>query len=130
MRPSASSSASQRALVENDESPGSTTDGPADGASKPRGRATSVIRRTTIPPAPLSETERISSTPSDLPAIQTPAKPLLASEALMEDLAPVEPARQDARAWCAACGIVFILFGLLPLAGFLPGGLGSSLPWL
>lgn len=71
-----------------------------------------------------------ATSPSDAaPAsIATPAKPLLASEALMEDLAPVEPARRDARIWCAACGVAFLLFGALPLIGLLPGG--AALPWL
>ena len=64
------------------------------------------------------------------PAPRTPAKPLLASEALMEDLAPVEPAARDARMWCGTCGVSFLLFGLLPLVGLLPGALGSALPWL
>ncbi|MFT3771371.1 MAG: hypothetical protein QM820_38645 [Minicystis sp.] len=59
-----------------------------------------------------------------------PAKPLLASEALMEDLAPVEPARRDARIWCAACGVAFLIFGVLPLVGLLPGALAAALPWL
>jgi hypothetical protein len=48
----------------------------------------------------------------------------------MEDLAPVEPARQDARTWCKACGAAFLLFGALPIAGLLPGSLGAGLPWL
>lgn len=64
------------------------------------------------------------------PVVSAPAKPLLASEALMEDLAPVEPARRDARIWCAACGVAFVLFGALPLLGLLPGALGAALPWL
>jgi hypothetical protein len=67
---------------------------------------------------------------SSRPTVLTPAKPLLASEALMEDLAPVEPARRDARVWCGACGVAFLFFGLLPLLGLLPGALAAALPWL
>ncbi len=57
-------------------------------------------------------------------------KPLLASEALMEDLAPVEPARRGARAWCAGVGGASLLFGALPLVGLLPGGTPAAIPWL
>ena len=48
----------------------------------------------------------------------------------MEDLAPVEPARRDARAWCLVCGAAFMIFGCLPLAGVVPGALAAALPWL
>jgi hypothetical protein len=48
----------------------------------------------------------------------------------MEDLAPVEPARQDARRWCVACGAAFLVFGALSIAGLLPGALGAGVPWL
>ncbi len=48
-------------------------------------------------------------------------KPMLASEALMEDLAPVEPARSGVRAWCAGVGVGSLLVGVLPLVGLLPG---------
>ncbi|EYF05286.1 antenna complex, alpha/beta subunit [Chondromyces apiculatus DSM 436] len=51
--------------------------------------------------------------------------PLLASEALMEDLAPMEPARDAARLWCAAIGLVFIALGALLIAGLRQGG-GAS----
>jgi hypothetical protein len=57
-------------------------------------------------------------------------RPLLASEALMEDLAPVEPARGAALAWCAGMGSAFLIFGSLPLLGLLPGGLEAAVPWL
>jgi hypothetical protein len=65
------------------------------------------------------------------PANRTIArKPVLASEALMEDLAPVEPARRGARAWCLGVGAASLLFGALPLVGLLPGGKQAALPWL
>ena len=99
-----------------------------------------------IAPAPLAPRPPISLTSAPAHAYTTPAasarsaaeaspipsraKPLLASEALMEDLAPVEPARRDARTWCAACGIAFLVFGTLPILGLLPGGLGAAVPWL
>jgi hypothetical protein len=60
------------------------------------------------------------------------AKPLLASEALMEDLAPVEPARGAARLWCAWMGAAFLIFGCLPLFGLVPGHtdpMGAPIPW-
>jgi hypothetical protein len=57
-------------------------------------------------------------------------KPLLASEALMEDLAPVEPGRRSARLWCAGLGGGFTLFGVLPLVDLRPGGLHAAVPWL
>ena len=52
--------------------------------------------------------------------------PLLASEALMEDLAPMEPARGAARFWCAAIGLAYLLLGGLSLAGLRPGGYGAG----
>ena len=65
------------------------------------------------------------------PASRTVArKPLLASEALMEDLAPVEPARRGARAWCLGVGAGSLLFGALPLVGLIPGGTQAAIPWL
>jgi hypothetical protein len=54
-------------------------------------------------------------------------RPLLASEALMEDLAPVEPARRAARIWCAGMGAAFLIFGSLAVLGIVPGG--APLPW-
>ena len=55
-------------------------------------------------------------------------KPLLASEALMEDLAPVEPGRVAARVWCAALGAAFIALGVLALLGWRPGGVRAAVP--
>lgn len=48
----------------------------------------------------------------------------------MEDLAPMEPARGEARAFCAAVGGAFVIFGSLPLFGLLAGGPQAALPWL
>lgn len=45
-------------------------------------------------------------------------RPMLASEALMEDLAPLTPNARSARTWCAAVGLGFILLGAGPLFGF------------
>jgi hypothetical protein len=56
-------------------------------------------------------------------------KPLLASEALMEELAPLEPLRQEARIWAAGVGGASLLFGALPIVGLLPGGTPAALPW-
>jgi hypothetical protein len=57
-------------------------------------------------------------------------RPLLASEALMEDLAPVEPAGASARIWCAALGAGFFVVGALPLLGLRPGGVSAAVPSL
>lgn len=54
--------------------------------------------------------------------------PLLASEALMEDLAPMHPARDAARVWCAVVGLSFLLLGGLSLAGLRPGGAAAGPP--
>jgi hypothetical protein len=56
-------------------------------------------------------------------------RPLLASEALMEDLAPVEPSRSGARAWSAGVGAASLVFGALPACGLLPGGVPAAIPW-
>ncbi|MGK3962225.1 hypothetical protein WMF38_55115 [Sorangium sp. So ce118] len=55
-------------------------------------------------------------------------KPLLASEALMEDLAPMRPAQDAARIWCAAVGGGFLLLGGLSLAGLRPDGVVAGPP--
>ena len=46
-----------------------------------------------------------------------PGPPLLASQALIEDLAPVEPLGQHARILCVVAGVLFALFGALSLLG-------------
>ncbi|MBW2456503.1 MAG: hypothetical protein JRI68_18440 [Deltaproteobacteria bacterium] len=45
---------------------------------------------------------------------QVARKPLLASEALMEDLAPVEPWAREVRWWAASWGVLFALLGVAP----------------
>ncbi|WP_437331302.1 hypothetical protein [Sorangium sp. So ce394] len=55
-------------------------------------------------------------------------KPLLASEALMEDLAPMRPAQDAARVWCAVVGVGFLLFGGLSVAGLRPDGVVAGPP--
>jgi hypothetical protein len=95
--------------------------------------------RTLVPPEPSAQPVTRAETPhepleleptlpsrSSLPAA---GKPLLASEALMEDLAPVEPARRGARTWAAGVGGASLLFGALPLLGLLPGGTQAAIPW-
>lgn len=69
-----------------------------------------------VPPTPSTRTPLTESDRA------TFTKPFLASEALIEDLAPLEPSRGAARLWCAALGGSFLLFGLLALLGLGPGG--------
>ena len=59
---------------------------------------------------------------------ETVTKPLLASEALMEDLAPMRPAQDAARIWCAAVGVGFLLLGGLSIAGLRPDGVVAGPP--
>ena len=68
--------------------------------------------------------------PPSVPPASLRRPPLLASEALMEDLAPVEPARRDARKWCVGVGAGFMIFGALPLAHLRPGGVEAAVPSL
>jgi hypothetical protein len=64
----------------------------------------------------------------DLSADGTPrdgvARPLLASEALMDDLAPVKPGEAAARFLAAVVGLL-----LIAAAGLLPRGPGGASPW-
>ncbi|WP_242516398.1 hypothetical protein [Sorangium cellulosum] len=55
-------------------------------------------------------------------------KPLLASEALMEDLAPIRPGQDAARIWCAAVGAGFLILGGLSIAGLRPDGVIAGPP--
>jgi len=48
-------------------------------------------------------------------------KPLLASEALMDDLAPQDPWAAASRVWTAVCGVSFALAGLARLLGHASG---------
>jgi hypothetical protein len=64
------------------------------------------------------------------PPPDVPARPLLASEALIEDLAPWEPARSAARWWCAALGLGFLALGGLAAFGLRPGGAQTAVPSL
>ncbi len=98
-------------------------------ASAPRAKSVALVEpippSSSLVPVPADPTEM----PLDEPALSTArmkksdlVKPLLASEALMEDLAPVEPSRDVARLWCAVVGVGFAALGILPLVGLRPGG--------
>jgi hypothetical protein len=77
-----------------------------------------------LPPVEDGAPSPFAATPSTEP----PARPLLASEALMEDLAPLEPARAAARWWCGALGGGFVVLGALAAAGLRPGGMQTAAP--
>ena len=69
-----------------------------------------------VPPAPLSYSQAPFDT-ATYPELSPPAvaRPVLASEALMDDLAPVEPARAKARMACIALGVVCLALAIAPL---------------
>jgi len=84
---------------------------------------------------PSHERPRASSRPPPQQATVTPIDPTrtpphLASKALLDDLAPVEPARRAAKLWCAGLGLAFVIHGSLPLLDVRPGGLHVGLPSL
>ncbi len=121
------------------EEPADATPEPAPSAVPPseeNGSAAPPVSTVVSTPlaAPAAPAVLESSTPIAAPPTTPPPriarKPLLASEALMEDLAPVEPAARAARAWCAGVGAASLLFGALPLVGLLPGGTQAAIPWL
>jgi hypothetical protein len=84
---------------------------------------TSSGRAAALPPP-------ISRFPASAGASHRPSRPLLASEALMEDLAPVEPLGQRARILCIGIGVLFALLGLLPLLGVEVRGQPALVPSL
>ncbi len=125
---------------------------PAGGAPPPEGGPTAEVTPVPITQASALVAASVANPPLSLRAVDSSAtgspvdpdapselpdpaakvvaqKPLLASEALMEDLAPVEPARRGAREWCAGVGVASLVFGALPLVGLLPGGTQAALPW-
>jgi hypothetical protein len=98
-------------------------------ASAPRAK---VVAPEEVTPA-LPNHEPPPADPTDIPPDEpsnvhgdvvrnAPSRPLLASDALMEDLAPLEPSRDVARFWCAAVGVGFVALGALPMMGLRPGG--------
>ncbi|MBK9259642.1 MAG: hypothetical protein IPM54_07350 [Polyangiaceae bacterium] len=99
-------------------------------ASAPRAKSVDVAQTTSPSPAgeppPADPTEIPPNRPSLLHVENAPhdapVKPLLASEALMDDLAPLEPSRDVARFWCAIVGVGFAGLGALPLLELRPGG--------
>jgi hypothetical protein len=97
-------------------------DGPAPASTAPpaSARASASLPPPSYPPASLP--------PASIRPRESLVKPLLASEALMEDLAPVEPWRDAARIWCAAVGIGVAAFGLFPVLGVQAGGMRAAAP--
>ena len=98
-------------------------------ASSPRSKPPSIAAAEDEPPSVVSSpsTQPSPTAPPPSPRNgdrprETPVKPLLASEALVEDLAPLEPSRHVARFWCAAVGVGFASLGALPLLGLRGGG--------
>ena len=99
--------------------------------------AVEAPRPSLLPPRSLDETPPTSVVMDRRPAPLTGdspsdrlSRPFLASEALMEDLAPVEPAGESARIWCAGLGLGFAVVGALPLVGLRPGGASAGIPSL
>jgi hypothetical protein len=105
--------------------PPETEAGPPADLPPPAPRESEPPRDPTEDPRPQLEiaTPLVEARPSE-----PPTRPLLASEALMEDLAPLEPARSAARWWCAALGVGFLLLGALAAAGLRPGGATTAAP--
>lgn len=58
-------------------------------------------------------------------ALPTP-RPILASDVLREDVAPIEPGKQALRCWMVALGLGVVAVGVAEHAGFLPGGLVAA----
>lgn len=115
----------------NEETAGSDAPDAENPASAPRAKVVGpeepVAPRTLTVPPPADPTEiPADAVLPERPVVGVPAKPLLASDALMEDLAPLEPSRDVARFWCAAVGLGFAALGSLPLLGLRPGGSATA----
>lgn len=128
--------ANDAAIAEPDETSSAESQPEADGEQFPESaaRAKAIAPPETAPVLPPPDPP--PADPTDIPADESllqgdvghdaPAKPLLASDALMEDLAPLEPSRDAARGWCAAVGLGFAALGALPLMGLRPGGASAA----
>ncbi|AUX33673.1 MULTISPECIES: hypothetical protein [Sorangium] len=132
--------ASRRAIAERDKAAPAQPEGAAagDGAAE-RPSAAPIGAAQVEPPsaAPVgaAQAERLSGSSPAITIEEPPpsqrehvTKPLLASEALMEDLAPMRPAQDAARVWCAVVGVGFLLFGGLSVAGLRPDGVVAGPP--
>jgi len=121
-----------------EEPDGSTTEQAAPDPKESEGPTSAPRAKTSSnPPSPsLVPKQPPPADPTELPSDRSslvpeqvvhdaPAKPLLASEALMDDLAPVEPSRDVARFWCLLVGLGFVALGSLPLLS-LQAGQGPS----
>lgn len=96
--------------------------------SRPHSSGPPPLEREPPSPPRVNGPSRTNPGDPDYPNESRRAKPLLASDALMEDLAPVEPARAGARLWSAGLGLAFAAFGALALLGPSDGGLDVALP--
>ncbi|WP_437933097.1 hypothetical protein [Sorangium sp. So ce341] len=132
--------ASRRAIAERDKAAPAQPEGAATGDSPaerpsaaPLGAA--QVERPSEAPIGVAQVERLSGSSPAITIEEPPpsarehvTKPLLASEALMEDLAPMRPAQDAARVWCAVVGVGFLLFGGLSVAGLRPDGVVAGPP--
>ncbi|WP_437594709.1 hypothetical protein [Sorangium sp. So ce1000] len=123
--------ASRRAIAEREKAAPAQPEGPTAGDS-PAERVQEGPAEASIGAAPL---DRLRESSPVIPVEAAPAstrenvtKPLLASEALMEDLAPMRPAQDAARIWCAAVGVGFLLLGGLSIVGLRPDGVVAGPP--
>lgn len=102
----------------------------ASGEAPPVANDTAMAERLSAEPTstPRPSLRGRPQTPSLPPAGREVKKPLLASEALIEDLAPIEPAKGAARLWCAGLAVGFFALGGGALMGFAPGGRSAAAP--
>ncbi|MFO0588364.1 MAG: hypothetical protein U0441_12520 [Polyangiaceae bacterium] len=90
---------------------------------------TSIIPQATPHASPPPLDSYTAPAPSMPPSRRT-TRPLLASEALMEDLAPVEPMGPQARVLCVVAGVLFAVLGVLPRFGVRIEGRAALIPSL